>query len=101
MRLYFAALTVAVALAASTGLSAGPGDQETDLQAGGAFTCDFGLPGALPLDQVPPLIERDRMYMTARPGLIRKLVPIGLDFAMGNLWSGGRYLFDTKEDADA
>jgi hypothetical protein len=29
----------------------------------GCFTCDFALPGNLPLNQVPAIIERDRMYM--------------------------------------
>ena len=38
------------------------------VKAKGAFTADFGLPGSLPLNEVAPLIERDRMYMAARPG---------------------------------
>ena len=70
-----------------------------NIKARGAFTCDFGLPGNLPLDQVAPIIERDRMYMAERPGMQRKQIPLAIDFATGNLLSGGRYLFDTKQDA--
>jgi hypothetical protein len=69
----------------------------TDL-AGGAFTCDFGLPADLPLDVIAPQIERDRMYMAAQPGMENKHLPIGFD-PSGNLTSGGRYLFDTRSHA--
>jgi hypothetical protein len=61
----------------------------------GSFSCDFGLPGALPLNLVPPLIERDRMYMAERPGMRTKHLPLRIDDSTGNLLSGGRYLFDT------
>lgn len=81
----------ATSVAATTGIVA----------AGGAFTCDFNLPGDLPFDQVPAILERDRMYMAARLGFVRKLVPLRIDPATGEVSSGGRYLFDTKEDADA
>ncbi len=67
----------------------------------GCFTCDFGLPGALPLDQVPAIIERDRMYMAEQPGMRTKHLPLRIDFNTGNLLSGGRYLFDTFEEAQA
>jgi len=76
-------------------------DTAGDVPAGGAFTCDFGLPPDLPFAQVPGILERDRMYMAARPGFIRKLVPLRIDPVSGDVSSGGRYLFDTKEDADA
>lgn len=69
------------------------------VKAKGAFTADFGLPGSLPLTQVAPLIERDRMYMSARRGMQNKYLPLRIDFATGNLQSGGRYLFDTEHDA--
>ncbi len=69
------------------------------IKAKGAFTADFGLPGSLPLDQVAPLIERDRMYMAARPGMVNKYLPLRIDFETGNLLSGGRYLFDTEREA--
>jgi hypothetical protein len=66
---------------------------------GGAFTCDFGLsPIGLPQDKIAPSIERDRMYMAARPGLLHKHIPISFD-AAGNVFSGGRYLFDTARHA--
>src|SRR5688572_5110235 len=70
-----------------------------NIKARGAFTCDFALPGNLPLDQVAPIIERDRMYMAERPGMQRKQIPLAFDPDTGNLLSGGRYLFDTKQDA--
>lgn len=70
-----------------------------NIKARGAFTCDFTLPASLPLDQVAPIIERDRMYMAERPGMQRKQIPLAIDFATGNILSGGRYLFDTKQDA--
>jgi hypothetical protein len=35
----------------------------------GCFTCDFALPVDLPLNLVPAIIERDRMYMAERPGI--------------------------------
>lgn len=70
-----------------------------NIKARGSFTCDFALPGDVPLDQVAPIIERDRMYMAERPGMQRKQIPLRFDFATGNLLSGGRYLFDSKQDA--
>ena len=88
----------AVAMNVSATSSSG---HELDVNASGAFTCDFGLSSSLPIDQVPPQIERDRMYMAAQPGFIRKLIPLALDPSSGGLFSGGRYLFTTKEDADA
>ncbi len=75
------------------------GSAGTPIEAEGAFTCDFSLPGAMPLAQVPAVIERDRMYMAERPGMLTKRLPIALDPATGNLFSGGRYLFDTEEHA--
>ncbi len=74
---------------------------DDDIPAGGAFTCDFGLPSDLPFDQVPVLLERDRMVMAARPGFIRKLVPLRIDPANGGVSSGGRYLFETRRQAEA
>lgn len=69
------------------------------VKAKGAFTADFGLPGAMPLGEVAPLIERDRMYMAARPGMQNKYLPIRIDPTTGNFLSGGRYLFDTEHAA--
>jgi len=100
---------MAFALALNAGSPAGgsarnqsPGGQPQSAAAKkpkGCFTCDFGLPGALPLGQVPALIERDRMYMAEQPGMRTKHLPLRIDFNTGNLLSGGRYLFDTFEEA--
>ncbi|MGH9768199.1 MAG: hypothetical protein ACREAB_12255, partial [Blastocatellia bacterium] len=100
---------MAFALALNAGSPAGgsarnqsPGDQPQSAAAKkpkGCFTRDFGLPGALPLDHVPSLIERDRMYMAEQPGMRTKHLPLRIDFNTGNLLSGGRYLFDTFEEA--
>lgn len=73
--------------------------QDGSIKAKGAFTCDFALPGDFPFGQVAPVIERDRMYMAERPGLQRKQIPMRFDNSNGNLLTGGRYLFDTEEDA--
>lgn len=73
--------------------------QDGSIKAKGAFTCDFALPGDFPFGQVAPVIERDRMYMAERPGMQRKQIPLRFDFVNGQLLTGGRYLFDTEEDA--
>src|SRR5687768_314117 len=70
------------------------------IRAGGAFTADFALPASLPLDQVAPLIERDRAIMATRPGMRQKHLPIRIEQETGNFLSGGRYLFDTAADAE-
>src|SRR5215216_5122525 len=54
------------------------GPRPGNIQARGSFTCDFTIPGDYPLD-VAPVIERDRMYMAARPGLQRKQIPLRFD----------------------
>jgi hypothetical protein len=97
-------LRLALTLFAAVLLSAGARPAATandDIAAAGAFICDFGLPGDMPFDQVPAILERDRQSMAARPGFIRKLVPLRIDPFTGDLSSGGRYLFETKQDAEA
>ena len=92
------AATLCLLLAMATGAAAG---EPSDAPPRGAFTCDFGLssdPLLLPPEQVAPSIERDRMYMSARPGMLHKHIPISFD-ANHNAFSGGRYLFDTAEHA--
>ena len=86
---------------AAIGLADGVETKRGNLGAGGAFTCDFGLPSDMSFGAVPGILERDRIYQSARPGFIRKLVPLRIDFSTGELTSGGRYLFATREDADA
>ncbi len=72
------------------------------IRARGSFSCDFALAlGDAPLSQVPAVIERDRMYMASHPGIVHKHLPISIDFATGTVYSGGRYLFDTREHAAA
>lgn len=83
-------------LATATGAAAG---QDGDASPEGAFTCDFGLSSDLPQDQIAPSIERDRMYMAARPGMLHKHIPITFDPNTGQALSGGRYLFDTAQHA--
>jgi hypothetical protein len=70
------------------------------IRVAGAFLDEFDIVGNMPADQVPAAIERDRPYFVARPGFYRKLLPliIGND---GAAHTGGRYLFQTRIDADA
>ena len=70
------------------------------IQAKAAFTADFGLPDDIPLDQVAPLIERDRLIMSQQPGMRQKHLPMRLDLASGNFFSCVRYIFDTAENAE-
>ncbi len=96
------AAVLGLSLLTATGAAAGA---DSDAQPGGAFTCDFGLssdPSLLPPDQIAPSIERDRMYMSARPGMLHKHIPISFDPSDPSgkaVFSGGRYLFDTAEHA--
>jgi hypothetical protein len=75
-----------------------------DLTAEGAFTCELTLPGSVVVTSPEPIaaaLERDRMVMSRQPGMLRKHIPLAIDFATGNLQAGGRYLFDTEEHAKA
>jgi hypothetical protein len=69
-----------------------------NIQARGCFTCDFTIPANSPLN-VAPVIERDRMFMAERPGMQRKQIPLGFA-ANGDLLSGGRYLFESRQQAE-
>jgi hypothetical protein len=82
-------LSAAVAAAAEAG----------EIDAKGAATDEFELDlGILSFDQVGAAIERDRMYMAARPGFRHKHLPFTIDGA-GVAYSGGFYLFDTHQQA--
>jgi hypothetical protein len=70
------------------------------IDAGGALTTDLAMPAAMPLDQAAPVIERDRTVMATRPGMRQKHLPIRIEPETGNVLSGGRYLFDTAENAE-
>ena len=65
----------------------------------GAVFDDFLLTDHLPPDQAPQIIERDRLIMAARPGLNRKLLPLRIEPETNRAYCGGRYLFDTYENA--
>jgi hypothetical protein len=91
----FAAVLGLMLVTATGGAAADDGDA----QPGGAFTCDFGLSSGLATAQIGPSIERDRMYMSARPGMLHKHIPITFDPGSGEALSGGRYLFDTAQHA--
>ena len=104
-RLALMLLLLPLSLLSFSGARAQSGDDDErsprqgNIQARGCFTCDFTIPGNSPLD-VAPAIERDRMYMAERPGMQRKQIPLRFDNATGDLLSGGRYLFDTRQQAE-
>lgn len=99
-------LLVGAALVASLVLLTAPsadsaGGGRGALPAAGAFTCDFAIPASLIADQSHPIagmLERDRMYMSARPGFFNKHTLMRPD-ASGNLLIGGRYLFASRDRA--
>ena len=70
------------------------------IKARAAVTVDFGLPAELPLNELAPVIERDRQHMAKRPGMRSKHLPFRIDSTSGNYLSGGRYLFDSLENAE-
>jgi hypothetical protein len=91
-------------LAATTSLTVTFAQVRADeIQAGGGASDDFQLDPALTLQnpafQLGAVIERDRMYMAARPGWQVKHIPFSFD-EQGLPYSGGVYLFDTQEDAE-
>jgi len=65
----------------------------------GAVFDDFRLTDHLPPEESPAVIERDRMLMSARPGFDRKLLPLRIEPDTGVIYSGGRYLLDTYQNA--
>jgi hypothetical protein len=76
-----------------------PSQHQITVDAGAAFTCDFAISRNDSPADIVPMIERDRRFMTARPGFLRKFIPLRIDVASGNVLTGGRYLFRTTEDA--
>lgn len=67
------------------------------IAARGGVLDDFEAVG-LPAHEAPLAIEGDRPFFVARPGFYRKLLPLRLEDD-GRLFSGGRYLFATFEQA--
>ena len=76
-----------------------PSQQQIMADAGAAFTCDFAISQSIPPLDIVPMIDRDRTVMTARPGFLRKCIPLRIDRASGTYLTGGRYLFRTAQDA--
>ncbi|MFJ4848164.1 hypothetical protein [Streptomyces sp. NPDC088733] len=66
-----------------------------------AFTSDFDLPGHLSAQEIDGLAEGDRPAMDDRPGMHHKYVPLRRDEELGVNQVGGRYVFDTWENAVA
>jgi len=70
------------------------------IHARGGFSCDFGIAADTPMELIAPTIERDRMYLAEKPGLVEgKHLPLSIDFETGAMFSGGRYLFDSRANA--
>lgn len=68
-------------------------------EATAVFSDAFQFPGSALNPEAPPYIERDRVVMAARPGMLRKLLPIRQDPT--GVFCGGCYLFDTVANARA
>jgi hypothetical protein len=64
-----------------------------------AFTSDFAIPDDIPLQSLMDMVEIERRSMDVRPGMRHKYTPLRFDPATGVRQVGGRYLFDTWEDA--
>ncbi|HKY62810.1 MAG TPA: hypothetical protein VJR29_05255 [bacterium] len=73
------------------------------IHAKGGASDDFQLDPELTLNDpeflLGAVIERDRIYMSAREGWQSKHIPFSFDEA-GLPYGGGLYLFDTQEDAE-
>jgi hypothetical protein len=63
-----------------------------------AFTADFDMAAALPLQQIVTNLEVGRKIMDVRPGMRHKYTPLRFDPVTGVHQIGGRYLFETWEN---
>jgi hypothetical protein len=63
----------------------------------GAVSCDFDFPLTVNPLTIAPIIERDRMYMAARPGMQEKHIPFNPQTMTVRARTGGRYLFDSYQ----
>jgi hypothetical protein len=61
----------------------------------------FDVAGSDDATAIVDSIEADRPHYTVRPGLVRKFLPLAIDATTGNVTSGGAYLFDSLENAQA
>ena len=69
------------------------------IKADAAFTADFAVPDDLPMQSLVDMVEIERHSMDVRPGMRHKYVPLRFDPATGARQVGGRYLFDTWDNA--
>jgi len=67
--------------------------------AGAAFTSDFAIPDDIPMQNLVDMAEIERRSMDVRPGMRHKYMPLRFDPATGARQVGGRYLFDTWDNA--
>jgi hypothetical protein len=64
-----------------------------------AFTADFAIPDDISMQKLVDMVEIERRSMDVRPGMRHKYTPLRFDPATGTRQVGGRYLFDTWENA--
>ena len=100
------ALLWATAAAVALGCEGTTEDAFTVVQSGlhdqrGAVSCDFDLPLTMNPLEIAPIIERDRMYMAARPGFQEKHIPVNPTALGTGLQTGGRYLFASFAEAQS
>jgi len=68
-------------------------------EATAVFSDEFQFPGHGIAPEVPSYIEADRLVMAARPGMLRKLLPLRIDAS--GVFCGGTYAFATHAEAAA
>lgn len=68
-------------------------------EATAVFSDEFQFPGQNIAPEVPSYIEVDRLVMAARPGMLRKLLPLRIDAS--GVFCGGTYAFATHAEAAA
>jgi hypothetical protein len=69
------------------------------ITADAAFTSDFAIPDDIPMQNLADMVEIERRSMDVRSGMRQKYTPLRFDPATGARQVGGRYLFDTWENA--
>jgi len=69
------------------------------IAADGAFTSDFAIPDDIAMQYLVDMVEIERRSMDVRPGMRHKYTPLRFDPASGARQVGGRYLFDTVQNA--
>lgn len=69
------------------------------IAAAGAFTSDISIAAGATIAMLASALEADRPALDSHAGMRQKIVPVRLDSNTGQLTCGGRYLFDTYENA--